>query len=156
MGHNIINFDIPTIKKLYWSWDIGNTKLLDTLIATKLKYPNIIDKDMKRKTIPTKLKGRYSLKAWGYRLRILKDEFEESWDELTELMVEYCRQDAEVTYALYHKLLADGLPPQEAIDLEQQFASIISRQEKYGVLFDINKAQKLHLDLQTEKRKNTK
>lgn len=153
VGHNIINFDIPTIKKLYWTWDTGNAKLLDTLIATKLKYPNIIDKDMKRKTIPTKLKGRYSLKAWGYRLRILKDEFEESWDELTEQMVEYCRQDAEVTYALYHKLLADGLPPQEAIDLEQEFAGIISRQEKYGVLFDIDKAQKLHLDLIKEKER---
>ena len=153
VGHNIINFDLPTIKKLYWWWDIGNSKILDTLINTELKYPNIIDKDMKRKTIPTKLKGRYSLKAWGYRLRILKDEFEESWEELTEQMVEYCRQDAEVTYALYHKLLADGLPPQEAIDLEQQFASIISRQEKYGVLFDIDKAQKLHLELLSEKDK---
>lgn len=146
IGHNIINFDLPTIKKLYWWWDYSG-KLLDTLICTKLRYPNVVESDMNRKSLPPKLKGKYSLKAWGYRLRLLKDEFEESWEKLTPTMVTYCRQDSEVTYALYQRLLKDGLPPQEAIDLEQDFARIISRQEKFGVTFDIKKAQQLHIQL---------
>ncbi len=154
IGHNIINFDIPVIKKLYWWWDFeGN--IFDTLKISELRYPNIIESDFKRKSIPPKLKGRYSLKAWGFRLRVLKDEFEESWDNLTEEMVEYCRQDAEVTYALFKKLNEDGLPPNEAIELEQMFATIISRQEKYGVMFDINKAKELHIKLLEEKDRLT-
>ena len=152
VGHNIINFDLPTLKKLNWTWDY-NGKLLDTLIVSKLKYPNIALTDANRKTIPPRLKGSHSLKAWGYRLRKYKGDYgeqEEAWDKLTEDMVEYCRQDTEVTYSLYKRLQEVGLPPQEAIDLEQDFATIISRQEKYGVYFDLKKARSLHVELLKE------
>ena len=41
IGHNIINFDLPTIKKLYWWWGYKG-KLIDTLICTKLRYPYVV------------------------------------------------------------------------------------------------------------------
>lgn len=154
VGHNIINFDLPVIKKLYWWWDY-KAELVDTLLATQLKYPNVIAKDRLRTHLPRTLIGKYSLKAWGYRLKILKGEFEESWEKLTEEMVVYCRQDTDVTYALYRRLVKDGLPPKEALDLEQSFATIISRQEKFGVVFDIEKARKLHIKLISEKDRLT-
>ena len=150
IGHNIINFDLPTIKKL-WP-DFTHNEVRDTLLMSKLAYPNLMEKDVNRKTIPPRLKGRHSLKAWGYRLRKLKGEFgaeEEQWKILTEEMVEYCRQDSEVTYSLYNHLLKAEIP-KEAIVLEQDFATIISRQEKYGVWFDIEKAKNLHIELLQE------
>ena len=146
VGHNIINFDLPTLEKLGFP---VTTKLHDTLIMSRLAYPNIGFQDANRKSVPQKLKGSHSLKAWGYRLRKLKGEFgaeAEQWEVLTTDMVEYCRQDAEVTYALYTKLLERNIPD-EAIWLEQEFARIISRQEKYGVYFDIKAAERLHVEL---------
>lgn len=150
IGHNIINFDIPVICKLYPTFTYN--ALHDTLIISKLCYPNLMVTDALKKTVPPKLTGSHSLKAWGYRLRKYKGDYgadENAWDNLTEAMVEYCRQDAEVTYSLYKKLLTKETPD-EAIWLEQEFARIISRQEKYGVYFDVKKAQKLHIELLKE------
>jgi len=153
VGHNIINFDLPTIKKLNWLFE-PKGEVLDTLIVSKLMYPNLSMVDSNRKKFPPKLVGSHSLKAWGYRMRKYKGDFgssEEQWEVLTEEMVEYCRQDTEVTYSLYNRL-SQKLPPQQAIWIEQEFAKIISRQEKYGVFFDIDSAQKLHLEILEESR----
>lgn len=146
VGHNIINYDLPVLEKLGYPIP---TQCHDTLLMSRLAYPNIMLTDANRKTIPPKLKGSHSLKAWGYRLRKLKGEFgadTEQWEVLTPEMIEYCRQDAEVTYSLYNRLLTRGIP-QEAIWIEQEFARIISRQEKYGVYFDTEAAQRLHVEL---------
>lgn len=148
IGHNIINFDIPTIKKLYPDWEYTG-EVLDTLIISKLKYPNLMVTDSNRKKMNPKLKGSHSLKAWGQRLGNYK-EVHEDWTRLSEEMVEYCRQDVEVNYSLYMRMVQRGLPPQEAIDLEQDFATIITRQEHYGWKFDIEKAQELHVRLLKE------
>lgn len=152
VGHNIIKFDLPVIRKLYWTWDYSGD-ILDTLLISKLKYPNIALTDSNRKSLPPKLIGSHSLKSWGFRLRKYKGDYgnqEEAWDKLTVDMVEYCRQDTEVTYALYQRLLSSGLPPQQAIWIEQEFAKIISRQEKYGVYFNLKEAQKLHIEILAE------
>ena len=147
VGHNIINFDIPVILKLYPQWTYNGRH--DTLILSRLVYPNISLTDANRKTIPPKLKGSHSLKAWGYRLRKYKGEIESQWHTLTTEMIEYCRQDTEVTHALYEKLLKANTPA-EAIWLEQEFAKIMHRQERYGVWFDLAKAKQLHVDLLVE------
>lgn len=149
VGHNIINFDLPTLEKLGYP---VTTQCHDTMLMSRLTYPNILLQDANRKSVPNKLKGSHSLKAWGYRLRKLKGEFggdDEQWEVLTPEMVEYCRQDTEVTAKLYEKLLLRGIP-QEAIWLEQEFARVISRQEKYGVYFDMDKAKALHIELVEE------
>ena len=149
VGHNIINFDLPTMEKLGYK---VTTDVHDTLIMSRLAFPNIAFQDANRKSVPPKLKGSHSLKAWGYRLRKLKGDFGETmeqWERLTPEMVEYCRQDTEVTHTLYHKLL-DRNVPESAIQLEQRFADIMSRQEKFGVFFDVPATEKLHIDLLDE------
>lgn len=149
IGHNVINYDIPLIKKLYPEWEYK--ECLDTLILSRLSNPNLGAKDVFRKSVPPRLKGSHSLKAWGYRLRKLKGDFgeTESWDVLTQEMADYCKQDVVVTYALYQKMVEANIPT-EAVWLEHEFAKIIDRQEKYGVYFDVQAARKLHIELMEE------
>ena len=145
VGHNIIGYDIPVLEKL--GYPIVS-EVYDTLIASRLTYPNMAFADSNRKSVPPKLKGSHSLKAWGYRLRKLKGDFAEStdWQQYTDEMGKYCLQDVEVSHALYNKLITRNIP-NEAMRLEQEFAKIIGRQERYGVYFDVDKAQRLHLEL---------
>lgn len=158
IGHNIIKFDLPVIRKLNWTWDYKG-KIIDTLIVSKLKYPNIGLTDSNRKNFPPKMIGSHSLKAWGYRVRKYKGDYnqkEDAWDILTEDMVEYCRQDTEVTATVFERMVSSGLPPEQALWIEQEFATIISRQEKYGVYFNVEEAQKLHIEILEEAEAITK
>ena len=157
--HNGVKFDLPAIHKILGVnlWDT-QAEIYDTLLSSKLAYPNLLIIDSNNKKLG-KLKGSHSLKAWGIRLRNLKGAFgneeEETWEKLTEEMVEYCRQDTEVTYSLYQKLLSKDIP-KEAMWLETNFARIIQRQEAYGVLFDVEKAKELHVELIREKEEALK
>ena len=61
IGHNIIKFDIPVLKKLtnYTS----NATVFDTLVATRLVYPDVAESDFSRQNFPKECIGRHSLKA---------------------------------------------------------------------------------------------
>ena len=153
VGHNIIKFDNAVIEKLY-GVDLDNhCKMLDTLILSKLLYPSTDKLDARRGNMPGKLRGKHSLGAWGYRTKTMKDDYDGGWEELTQEMFDYCRQDGVATNAIYERFIKQGLPPKQAIDLEQQFAKIIGRQEQYGVKFDIKAAQRLHIELEEEKER---
>lgn len=145
IAHNGINYDVPVLEKFGYTVDVP---IHDTLLISKLACPDLLMKDQNRKSVPPRLKGSHSLKAWGYRLRKLKGDFHEEadWSVYTEAMGEYCKQDVVVTTALYKKLKEYGTP-EEAIQLEQDFARIISRQEKHGVYFDVKAAERLHVEL---------
>ncbi len=152
VGHNIIKYDIPAIKKLYP--DFKYKKCYDTLIASKLAYPDmqLLDWRYRKKySIPPDLKQKpYSLGAWGYRLGILKGTYCEqenafiSWN--TEMQA-YCEQDVEVTEALYSRLETPKNPRRlicyDALETEQEFTKIIQLQETRGVQFNKNKALSL-------------
>jgi len=153
IAHNGINFDFPVLKKLNWMWGY-NGQVYDTLLISKLMYPNLSMIDSNRKKFPPKLIGSHSLKAWGYRVKLSKGDYGEqegAWDVLTQDMLDYCVRDVEVLLKIWERL-SQKLPPQQAIWIEQEFAKIISRQEKYGVFFDIDSAQKLHLEILEESR----
>lgn len=147
VGHNIVKFDNSVIRKIRGIDLFTTIEHFDTLIASQLRYPNMILIDSNNKSLDSKLKGSHSLKAWGQRLGDAKDHHED-WSKLSEEMVEYCRQDVEVTSLLYKKL--NNTIPDEAMRLEQKFAYIIARQEEKGVLFDVKKAQELHIELVKE------
>lgn len=90
VGHNIIDFDCPALKKL------------NGLLSTKTVFDTIV---LSRMIEPDRLVG-HSLRAWGKALGILKgeygqDEGENAWDTFSEEMYEYCEQDVVVTLALY-------------------------------------------------------
>ncbi len=80
VGHNGIGFDIPVLKKRY---GFDHPLVLDTMVLSRLMYPDLKDNDWKRgpqvndsaKDLPKKLFGSHSLGAWGYRLGVNKDAF---------------------------------------------------------------------------------
>ena len=102
IGHNVIGFDIPVAKSLYnWFNPIG--VVVDTLLLSRLYHPNLLDIDKKAKwDMPSKLWGRHSLEAYGYRLGERKGEFSKTtdWSEWSQEMEDYCVQDVVVTKKL--------------------------------------------------------
>jgi len=103
VGHNIIGFDIPIIKKLY-PWFNPSGIIVDTLLLSRLYHPNLLNIDKKRKWkhMPLQLWGRHSLEAYGYRLGEYKGNFgkDTDWKEWSQSMQDYCIQDVAVTNKL--------------------------------------------------------
>ena len=111
VGHNIIGFDIPIIKKLY-PWFNPRGTIVDTLLLSRLYHPNLLDIDKKRcwKHMPLQLYGRHSLESYGYRLNEYKGNFAKTtdWKEWSQEMQDYCEQDVVVTNKLckhFHRYL---------------------------------------------------
>lgn len=156
--HNGIKYDIPALSKLTNKDLISDWRdsCLDTLVLARLIYANIGDTDnrlMRSGRLPGKLFGSHSLKAYGYRLGVLKGTYgeqENAWDAYSPEMLEYCKQDIEVTRLLFDKLLNKGYP-ETAIQLEHDIAWLMAKQERNGFPFDSEKAVKLYAVL-AEKR----
>ncbi len=150
IGHNIIKYDIPALQKLY-PWFQPKGKITDTLVISRFHCPALVDFDMtqvRRGKFPSKLVGSHSLKAWGYRLGVLKGEFGDTddWSEWSHEMQTYCEQDVTVTEALYLRLTRNGLP-EKALWVEHEFAKIIGMQERNGFAFDEEAAYRLYRTL---------
>jgi len=104
VGHNIINYDIPVIRKLYpWFSNVG--RVLDTLVLSRVCHPDILSIDGKRKwkNMPLQLYGRHSLESYGYRLGEYKGSFGKTsdWKEWSQEMQDYMVQDVVVTTKLW-------------------------------------------------------
>ena len=103
VGHNIIGYDLPYIHHLY-PWFNPRGTIIDTLLLSRLYHPNLLDIDKKNahKNMPTKLYGRHSLEAYGYRLGVYKGDFakDTDWKEWSQEMQDYCIQDVKVTEKL--------------------------------------------------------
>ena len=70
VGHNVINYDLPVLRKIY-SWFDTDASIVDTLILSRLYHPNMMEIDKKRNIarMPLQLYGRHSLESYGYRLQ---------------------------------------------------------------------------------------
>ena len=140
IGHNIIGFDIPVLKKHF---DLNLTNHIeDTLIVSRLVNPV--------------LTGGHSLENWGYILYPndadkRKAQQPDSWEEYTEEMGEYCIQDVELNADVYYKLLEQVENfSQESIDLEHAVAKIVKEQEQNGFMLDEKKATLLAAKLNSK------
>lgn len=152
IGHNIICFDIPAIKKVYPSWNFGGI-VTDTLLMSRMLYPDIVLQDMllmhTKPVLFAQLKehdliGKHSLEAWGFRLGVYKGDYGKTtdWKEWTPEMQRYCKQDVVVTKALYDHLSKKYLS-KDAYNLEVAFQEYVFEQEQHGCYFDVGKA--IHL-----------
>ncbi|AXH71585.1 DNA polymerase [Pelagibacter phage HTVC200P] len=152
IGHNIIAFDMPVIKKIL---NIQTkAELFDTLVATRLIYAHVKEVDFKlmHNGFPKNLIGSQSLKAWGYRLKMHKGEKPQSWDTFTPEMLKYCEQDVHVTHTLYNKILSKEYS-EESLKLEHDVQLLCTEMMGNGIGFDTNAAQKLYSSLSDEREK---
>lgn len=154
VGHNIQDFDVRAIQRLHPDWAPEGV-IRDTLIMSRMLWPDVQNEDWQTPEFPRHLVGKYSLKSWGVRLGILKGEFGESpncdWEEYTEEMGTYCLQDVRVTQALWAKIQAEE-PADHPTILEHEFAAIVSQQERNGFAFDANAARELVSTLSGEQQ----
>ena len=156
IGHNIIGFDLPAIRKLSPTFkprgEVIDTLVLSRLIYSDIKTMDFINWEKDKEAFPAKFIGSHGLKAWGYRLGELKGEFGETndWTTFTPEMLEYCVQDVQVLDKLYAKLMSSNYS-QKAIDLEHQVALIIQQQVENGWEFDVKAAEELYMKLLTKR-----
>jgi DNA polymerase I len=151
IGHNILFYDIPVIRKLYPFYTFAAARIIDTLITTRLIWPKekLYDMDAEQYTqVPTKLRGSASLKAWGYRLSDYKIEFKD-FKEYSEDMLAYCIQDVSVTTKLLQHIQKQTCP-EPALKLEHDFALAIEKQIRSGFPFDVDACLDLVDDLRTK------
>jgi DNA polymerase-1 len=149
IGHNIMGYDLPALKKLYGFEFKG--KVTDTLVMTRLIFADIKERDFKRwraGAFDPKLIGSHSLKAWGRRLGEDKGDFGETtdWSEFTQEMLDYCVQDTKVNVVLLEKLEERNYST-DAIELEHEIHRICLEQEWFGFPFDVKAAVKLYAQL---------
>ncbi len=123
VGHNIITFDAPVLKRV-WGVVIPFTKMEDTLLISRLTYP---DRD-----------GGHSLDAWGKRLGLHKGDYSDHDSPLDDTKADYCRQDIRVTQRLRQALWQEVKEYEvslQSIELEHQVAFIIDKQVARGVYY---------------------
>lgn len=149
IGHNLIGYDLPVLKKL-WDWEYQGD-VLDTLVCSRTIWPNLMEIDAKIRVAPQKLWGSHSLKAWGFRLGELKDDFAVdsgagSFQNFSQEMLDYCIQDTKVTKALYDRIQAKKFS-EDALALEHRIALEMFKQERRGFVLDVEKAQELYAEL---------
>ena len=124
IGHNIISFDLPVLKKL-WNLNTDSNPLKDTLIMSRLLNP-VLEKG-------------HSLDSWGVRLGLKKGDFSDFDGGLSEDMVDYCIQDVEITHALFTHLDSSLLDWGQSVDLEHEVAMVVKKQEENGFKLDVPK-----------------
>jgi DNA polymerase I len=161
-GHNVINYDIPVLKKLYPWFSIDESMVIDTIVMTRLVYPDLKDMDNKliAKSKLTKTNFRkHSLDAWGERLGNKKSAYEgdpaiadpveraaRKWESWNQTMEDYCIQDCSTTETLLRKLVSHNYAP-VATTLEHEVAFILARQVRHGFTFFADSASKLYSTL---------
>jgi DNA polymerase I len=136
IGHNIIDYDIPVLEKILGT-DFSKCKVTDTLVMSRLANPQ---RD-----------GGHSLENWGNILNQPKGEHND-WDNFSQDMVDYCRQDVRVNKLVYQKLITEltGFGS-ESIELEHRVQDIICGQIKAGWTLDQEKAFLLLAELKEKK-----
>ena len=155
-GHNVIAYDIPALQKIYPDFTV-TAKVTDTLVLSRLIKSTLAEDDYIRHAknphaFPKRMVGSHSLKAWGLRMSLDKNEdhfkgdYDGGWEAYSQEMLAYCVIDTSVTKTLYEHLMDQGFS-QESIDLEHSLANICLRIGNNGWTFDRAAAVELYAEL---------
>lgn len=136
IGHNIIGFDIPVIKKLT-GINLSNKEIIDTLVLSRLFNPV--------------REGGHGLERWGQTLKSNKIDFH-NYSRYSLDMLKYCEQDVALNFKVFKRLRkeASGFT-KRSIYLEHETAKIVTTQREYGFLFDLEAGMKLVAKLNSRK-----
>jgi DNA polymerase-1 len=130
VGHNLIGYDVPALKKIF-DWVPPKTcNIHDTMIMSQ-------SQNYKRFK-----SGRHTLKEWGLFLGDHKGDFED-WTKYSEEMKRYCIQDVRLNHKVYEVLLAEFRKMVEknpsfkqSLKNEHLVAKFVSMCYERGWLFD--------------------
>ena len=132
--HNGLSFDAPVCNRLLGT-NIKPSQIVDTLVLSQLFNP---------------IRDGHSLKAWGERLGFPKGDVD-TFEIYTPDMLEYCKQDVNITHKLFNILQNEGKGfSSSSIRLEHKVRVIIDKQEKNGFAMDMQKAMSLYNKLRDE------
>lgn len=162
VAHNGQGFDDRALAHFFpYYVPKAGSKLIDTLLVSRLVYPMISQQGPNTHLVPGQMKTRHSVAAWGYRLRENKGDYtdwckEQGIDPWTsgwrKEMQDYMVQDVKVLKKIFFFLMAQK-PTPLSIDIEHGFAAIMRRQEVWGFTFNHAKALALNAIVQERKRK---
>lgn len=147
VGHNWIDYDARVIRKFFPNFEIDVKKIRDTYIRSLLADPHRQRHFNCPPSKPTiagrKMIGPHGLENWGYIVGLGKVEHED-WTRLTPAMLKRCIVDVGITDAVDDVLEKEmaGWDWSTAEWIEKQFRFILSEQESYGWLFDLDAARK--------------
>lgn len=141
IGHNIVGYDIPTLKHVFGKrWKFPFEKLVDTLILSRLFKPVT---PFNYESLPPHIDNRiggHSLDAWGKRLGFAKIQFDD-FSRFTDEMLTYCVNDCYLNLKVYNKLLEEGKGFSSlSIEIEHKVARLLKKQEDNGFKLDKDKA----------------
>mgnify|MGYP003655753880 CR=1 FL=1 len=137
IGHNIMMYDVPLLERLYGTIQ---TKVLDTLIVSKLMYP---DKSQHP------LNGN-SLECWGIHLGFPKLDYDGGWEAFSEQMLTYCKGDVALNKLIFEEQQSFIKENHKVIRFEHIVSKIIAEQTMNGFSFDLHKGKELLLELDTQ------
>ncbi len=127
IGHNIIGFDIPEIKRLH-GVNLMSKKIIDTLVLSRLFNP---------------IRASHGLKAWGDTLNFPKMEFN-NYTRYSDDMMKYCAQDVLLNYKVYQALKSESKGfTSESVNLETETYKITCNQRDFGFFMNQEAAQDL-------------
>ena len=130
IGHNIIGYDIPLIKKLYDINLYDTDKVLDTLTISRLSNPV--------------REGGHSIEKWGYRLGGVQKQVHEDWTQFSEEMLTRCIKDVKINKKLFNYLKKECVGfSKDSILLEHETTNVLQTQHENGFLFDEKEAMLL-------------
>ena len=151
IGHNIISYDLPVLKKLY-NWTFEGTTT-DTVLMSRILFKNrTVPDEMKqaykdaKKPIPNQAHG---LESWGWTLGMGKVEHED-WSVYSEDMKTRNVVDVELNELVYYKMLEESKKqrfPNKSWSTIFSVFRIIADQVENGWKVDREKAENCIEDL---------
>ena len=137
-GHNIINYDLPAVKKITGWTPKPDTKIIDTMIMSQLnRYTRNGGHSLKNLA---KLAGEEQ-----------KIDYNGGWEDFSEEMLEYCIMDVKSNLSVYRKLITEsagisnntkGLY-RKSLRMEHEFSQLSSAMTENGWKIDLKACNKL-------------
>lgn len=128
IGHNIIDYDIPVIRKFFKNFKYKDCR--DTLILSRMLDPD--------------RNGGHSLESYSGMFGLNKIH-NEDWDKASSNIYERCVSDVQINYKLYLYLKnkIGNWNWEKAIETEHTVARIMHNQAKRGWKFDVKLSNRL-------------
>jgi DNA polymerase-1 len=128
--HNGLEYDVPVLNRL-WNADINYKNVIDTFVVSRtINYPGF---------------NTHSLDELGKSLGVYKSSFSGDWSVFTPEMVDYCKQDVEVTEAVFNNYKKNIYDPawKDALRLEHDTAWLCREMSDNGFAFSKKDATEL-------------